>query len=48
MNDDGKPYCRDCGADVDDEGWSLQENGCGRSHPDDCDTCGHPYCDQSC
>lgn len=45
---DSKNYCADCGADTDSEGESLEENGCGWSHPDDCDTCGHPYCDQSC
>lgn len=33
---------------TDADGWTLEENDCDWSHPDDCDTCGHPYCDQSC
>lgn len=45
---DTQNHCPDCGADTDSEGDSLEENGCGWSHPGDCDTCGHPYCDQSC
>lgn len=40
--------CPDCGGDIDPEGYSLADDDCGWSHPDDCRTCGHPYCDQSC
>lgn len=45
---DSKNHCADCGAATDSEGDSLEKNGCGWLHPDDCDTCGHPFCDQSC
>lgn len=42
--------CPDCEGPIDSDGYTLDEwaGGCGWPHPDDCDTCGATYCDQSC